>query len=281
MHRMRRFLVLVGMAVSSLILRWANPRRLPQLLDLYLPATVPQISRLTSTLHVTYIRLNAAANNAAVKHRHPISPYFIRRRQARSDPRIQRLARRQRRPPTGVERRRDANRKHLWRATRVNMLPACTAQVIANKPGRCLPGLSLQGTPPALGSQRLASLGIHGTSLFDVNFEYYWPALAFTYFCLGRRSWRFILLSLFTAHGCVQHRFSGREGDEQHAGHPQATSPFPVPEPAILIVLLAGRQCGLPATSPAVADPWWRMPSRTRSRAEYQHGPRTGILGSG
>jgi hypothetical protein len=103
--------------------------------------------------------------------------------------------------------------------------------------GQTFSGLLLQGTPVQFGSQALNSLGINGSSLFDVNMNITGGALA-AYF--GPDAYMRItpeLQSTFT--GVFNTNFSAVKATSNTRAY-HSPSPFPVPEPATVLVVLAG-----------------------------------------
>jgi hypothetical protein len=102
--------------------------------------------------------------------------------------------------------------------------------------GQTFTGLLLQGTPTAFGSQSLASLGIQGSSLFDLNMTITGGAIA-AYF--GPDAYMRItpeLQSTFT--GAFNTNFTALKATSNTRAY-HAPNPFPVPEPTALLVLVA------------------------------------------
>jgi hypothetical protein len=103
--------------------------------------------------------------------------------------------------------------------------------------GQTYQGLLLSGTPTAFGYQDLDSVGIQGSDVFDLEIDVTGGALA-DYF--GSSAYIRVtpeLLSTFT--GRFDADFSAAKATSNTRSY-NSPQPFPVPEPAAVVVLLAG-----------------------------------------
>jgi hypothetical protein len=108
--------------------------------------------------------------------------------------------------------------------------------------GQTFSGLLLSGTPTGFGSQDLTPVGIQGASFFDVNMNITGGALA-PYF--GPDAYMRIapeLQSTFT--GSFSQNFSAAKATSNTRAYHSPHS-FPIPEPTTLLVLLAGGGFGM------------------------------------
>jgi hypothetical protein len=103
--------------------------------------------------------------------------------------------------------------------------------------GQTFSGLLLSGTPTAFGSQSLRPVGIVGSDVFDLNMNITGGALA-PYF--GPDAYMRIspeLNSTFT--GSFNQDFSASKATSNTRAY-HSPHPFPIPEPATVLVVLAG-----------------------------------------
>jgi PEP-CTERM motif len=226
MHRMRRFLVLVGLAVSSIT--FASQSASAALLKPNADRSFPDISAdINGKVNYTY---DSSAGNGLFNVTN--TPYLIAGG-----------------PTSNLEFNVQPDANGI-RQQILNVALDSSGNILANDPrnsyqlfgsvtanGQTFTGLLLQGKATAFGSQDLGSLGIQGTSIFDVNLNITGGALA-AYF--GADAYMRItpeLQSTFT--GLFNTDFSAVKATSNTRAY-HSPSPFPVPEPATLIVLLAG-----------------------------------------
>lgn len=108
--------------------------------------------------------------------------------------------------------------------------------------GQTFSGLLLSGTPTAFGSQDLTPVGIQGSSFFDVNMNVTGGALA-PYF--GPDAYIRIAPELqSTFNGQFDTNFSAAKATSNTRGY-HSPHPFPIPEPTTLLVLIAGGGFGI------------------------------------
>lgn len=103
--------------------------------------------------------------------------------------------------------------------------------------GQTFSGLLLSGTPTAFGSQDLDSVGVVGSDVFDLNVKITGGALA-SYF--GSEAYIRLtpeLQSTFT--GKFDQNFSASKATSNTRSY-NSPQPFPVPEPAAVFLLIAG-----------------------------------------